>query len=166
MFELNIWHVMSENKNYAIMCDGVLTYFKNIKKQNLLKQCVGQYPNVCLSVKHKSHLYKIHILVAKYFIDNPLNRKEVNHIDGDKSNYKLNNLEWCSRSENMIHGFKTGLIKSGENHHISELTNSEVLEIRRAYSEKEASMRMLAKKYNVSYGCINSIIHIKTYKYI
>lgn len=57
--------------------------------------------------KHK-HL-RIHQEVAKAFIDNPYNKSEVNHKDGNKLNNDVTNLEWCTRSENAKHAIKTGL---------------------------------------------------------
>ncbi len=51
----------------------------------------------------------LHRLVANHFIPNPLGRKEVNHIDGDKANNHASNLEWCTRSENMKHAYANGL---------------------------------------------------------
>ncbi len=53
----------------------------------------------------------IHRLVAIAFIDNPNNYKEVNHIDGDKTNNHVDNLEWVTRSMNMKHAYDNGLIK-------------------------------------------------------
>ena len=49
------------------------------------------------------------ILVSKVFIPNPENKKQVNHIDGNKLNSKLKNLEWCTASENSQHAHDTGL---------------------------------------------------------
>ncbi|SMC46366.1 NUMOD4 domain-containing protein [Pedobacter africanus] len=67
------------------------------------------YPEVLLSKNAKKILKRIHSLIAIHFIDNPHGRKEVNHIDGDKSNNSIENLEWSNRSENTAHSYKMGL---------------------------------------------------------
>ena len=52
----------------------------------------------------------VHRLIATAFIPNPNNLPEVNHKDGNKSNNSINNLEWCSRGDNVRHAYKTGLL--------------------------------------------------------
>ena len=56
--------------------------------------------------------FKPHRLVAEAFIPNPNNLSQVNHINGDKTDNRADNLEWCSGSENQLHSFRTGLHKS------------------------------------------------------
>lgn len=63
------------------------------------------YVQVCLSKDGKKHYASVHRLVSQAFLDNPNNKPEVNHINGDKSDNRAENLEWVTRSENELHAF-------------------------------------------------------------
>lgn len=68
------------------------------------------------AVKFKKHHFAIHRLLGMHFISNPFNYKCMNHKDGNKLNFALDNLEWCSYAYNIQHALNMGLIKrpSGE----------------------------------------------------
>lgn len=72
------------------------------------------YKQVQIMRNNKRYTKYVHRLVAECFIDNPNNLPEVNHKDGNKANNAVDNLEWCNRSQNQRHAYKTGLIKPSE----------------------------------------------------
>lgn len=67
------------------------------------------YLTVCLYKDKKQKRMLVHRLVALHFLPNFYNKPDVNHKDGNKSNNSLYNLEWVTKKENIIHGFKLGL---------------------------------------------------------
>ena len=67
--------------------------------------------------KSEQKLYKIHRLVAETFISNPNHYPVVNHIDGDKTNNNVENLEWCTVKDNAIHAIKHQLRPTTINYH-------------------------------------------------
>ena len=93
---------------YEIYEDGKVYSFKTNK---FLKHSIKQYISVDLYFNNKPRTYLIHRLIAEYFIPNVENKPFVNHIDGDKHNYKIENLQWVTAKENIQHAWKTGLCK-------------------------------------------------------
>jgi len=69
------------------------------------------YPSICLRINKKTINKRIHRLVAEAFIPNPDNKKTINHIDGNKQNNHVSNLEWCTQKENVQHAYRIGLSK-------------------------------------------------------
>lgn len=67
------------------------------------------YLRLGLRAKGVRKHFNVHRLVAQAFIPNPDNKPFVNHIDGNKANNRVENLEWCDQSENMLHAYNTGL---------------------------------------------------------
>lgn len=73
----------------------------------VLNQAVKHgYMHVCLSKDGKPSTKRVHRLVAEAFIANPMDKPVVNHIDGDKTNNAVSNLEWATNSENELHSFR------------------------------------------------------------
>ena len=72
---------------------------------------IGDYLGICLCDCDKRRKIYIHRLVAETFIPNLDGKSEINHIDGDKYNNNVTNLEWCTHSENGLHAFRLGLHK-------------------------------------------------------
>lgn len=90
---------------YTIKWGGKLEH-RPLKESNQHKN-TGGYCIVVLSKNSKSKQFLIHRLVAQAFIPNPDNLPEVNHIDEDKTNNKVDNLEWCDRKYNINYGTRT-----------------------------------------------------------
>lgn len=139
-----------------------------LTKEKYLKNKIDRlgYVRVKLSKDGKSSLKYVHRILALSFIDNPKNKKEINHIDGNKQNNNLNNLEWTTRSKNMKHAFELGLhkAKKGEENNKAKLTKNEVKEIRRLYKKGEYTQTRLGEMFDVSSANINEIVNNKTWK--
>lgn len=89
---------------------------ERIIKEKILKQSEGKkYMHVRLSKNCKTSTKLVHRLVAEAFISNFKKLKEVNHLDANPKNNCIDNLEWCSRYDNMQHAKKLGLIKHNKN---------------------------------------------------
>ena len=102
------WKELPFNPNYEVSTLGKI---RNKETKHILKEKDNGhgYKIVNLYLNSNCKVCYIHRAVALTFLPNPLNKEEVNHIDGIKSNNKLNNIEWCTRSENNKHAYKIGL---------------------------------------------------------
>jgi hypothetical protein len=158
------------NKNGDIYCYPKFrkTGWTHEKIMGKFKQHDG-YINACLYKNGVSKFPKVHILVASTFIPNEFNKPCVNHKDGDKSNNHVDNLEWCTYSENHKHAFKIGLKVHNANMKNStamvrrKLTFKQAEEIRRLRIEENKSVAQLSKQFNVGAWIIKDILSNKTY---
>lgn len=90
---------------------GETTKKKTLKKLNDFLDGKGNYKMVGLSKDGKRTKYLLHRLVAQTFLKEQDSKIEVNHKDGNKLNNNVENLEWCTRIENIRHSIDTGLRK-------------------------------------------------------
>lgn len=111
----------------------------------------------------KATTKKIHRLVAEYFIDNPLDLPQVNHKDGNKSNNKVDNLEWCSNEYNMNHAIVNSLIKWGEERFNSKCTESSLLLLQDLIN-CGFTIKQLSIVYGINKNCMKEIVKGRTYK--
>lgn len=126
------------------------------------------YEKVRLVRGNKDVTRRIHRLVAQAFIPNPENKTTVNHIDGNKLNNIVSNLEWADRHEQLFHAYGLGLKQPapGTMNCNAKLTADQVREIRQSYvrQSKEFGTVALAKKYGVSNRVIGLIVRGLAYK--
>lgn len=101
------WRPIKGYEHYEISNRGEI---KNLKTNRILKKDNSRkYYEVALSKNGKVKKFSIHRLVAETFIVNPKNKPQVNHKDGNKLNNCVDNLEWVTVSENILHSYKNGL---------------------------------------------------------
>ena len=104
------WLPITGFPNYAVSDNGDVMNVITGNKLKPIHMSIG-YSYVALCNDGRQHRTGIHRLVAQEFIPNPNGKPMVNHIDGDKANNHVDNLEWCTPSENMQHAYRTGLQK-------------------------------------------------------
>jgi len=109
---------------------------------------------------------RVHKLVAKAFIPNPKNKPLINHIDGDKTNNSVNNLEWVTHSENMNHSYKNGFHNQPSGQKTTKLTPKEVKEIRNRYKKEDISQYNLSIEYNVCESTIRNVVNRNSWKWV
>jgi len=145
-----IWKEINiENEDTSGYFVSSLGRFKN-KKGVIMKDYKPHHSGyIYLRVNIKK--YALHRLIALSFIENLENKPFVNHIDGNKLNNKVENLEWLTCSENNLHAHKLGLNK-GHKRKIIQY-NLEMTEIEKFNTIKEAN-----KKLSISLSCIKDVL--------
>jgi hypothetical protein len=138
----------SSNKSYYV---SNLGRFKN--SSGIIRDNYKVNENGYIRVYVYNKTYALHRLVALTFINNPENKEQVNHIDGNKLNNSLNNLEWVNNSENQLHKFKIGLGNSFTRKIIQY--DLEMNKIKDFNSIIEASQELNIGKSNIS-GVLNN----------
>ena len=143
-------------------------YSKRTNK--ILKQVRNKfgYLTIPTKINYVNYCFRVHRLVAEAFLENPDNKPEVNHKDGNKENNCQVNLEWCTGSENVKHSYDTGLrtAKSGFDNYGSKLTPEQVDYIRENYKPycRTNGARALAKILDVHHTQVSRVARKISYR--
>ena len=166
-----------EGKYQISNCGRIKSFPKFIKrakgsyytKEKVLKCTLDNYGYPCVNLYSNGNVRhtRVHILVAKAFIENANGYSDINHKDGNKTNNHIDNLEWCNRSHNIQHAYDNFLHKSGEDCNLHKLSLDDVDYIRKHYKpyDKEFGQKALAEKFNVDRTTIWYILNNKTWNH-
>lgn len=155
----DIGNVKSKSYVKSNRCGTYITQPRKI----ITHLCRKGYVTITLS-KDKAKIYtRVHILVAKAFLGISL-EKQVNHKNGIKTDNRVENLEWVTASENVLHAYRTGLKSNGGERHSQKVINSSiVLQMRELY-DKGQTFKQIAEHFNVNYHTARMAAIGKTWK--
>jgi len=165
--EKRIHDFLPEIKDYYTVNDKGEFFSDNSGKMKTRDRSGTEYQIInFMTVDGKKRTFRAHRLVLMAF--NPvknMDKLEVNHIDGNKKNNNLSNLEWCTGSENQKHAFKTGLQKArkGESSNFSKLKEKDINLIFKLRKEGK-TQQQIADIVNCSSSNISYILNKKTWQ--
>lgn len=109
----------------------------------------------------------IHVLVAEAFIGQRPSGAVVNHKDGDRHNNRMENLEWVTQSQNVLHAYAAGLSDArGEANGQAKLTDEDVREMRRQATGQRGQYAMLSRKFGISPRQVSDIVKGKAWGHL
>lgn len=130
---------------------------KHYKKDSLIGPKLSKkgYQRVNLNKK----TYFVHRLIALTFLPNLHNYQQINHIDGNKINNNINNLEWVSNQQNRNHAVKNNLVmRRDKNCTFQKLTTAECISAVNKYKSGNTTLKQLGKEYNISKSGMQKIV--------
>ena len=148
-------YIEGYGKDYLACSDGFIYSDKKKTRVKLKGQLLNSgYLTVDLCWKGIIKKLSVHRLIAKNFIDNPQNKEQVNHINGNKLDNRPLNLEWNTRSENQLHSIKAGLRTTvGVKNSQTKLTEENVLRILKDLRP----YKIISLEYKISVPTISDI---------
>ena len=132
--------------NYEFCKDGTIYSYYINKFLKGSRDKDGYLKCALINKYNKQKYLRIHRIIAKVFIPNLLNKPQINHIDGNKQNNCIFNLEWVTCQENFNHAKENGLTNKGEKQSGSKLTEQQIKEIRRIWHENTITNRKISKR--------------------
>lgn len=141
--------------------------FNNYGRVIKLWKTKGGYSCAFLWKEGRPKTKDVHRLVAIHFVSNPENKREVNHINGNKIDNRAENLQWVSPSENQQHAISLGLRKDrGEDSINSKLTERQVIEIRELYRASKITYKEISKTFGIHRDYVGLLIRRERWAHI
>lgn len=139
------------------------------RKGRILKPYINQrgYPEVRITIgPYRQISQVVHKLIMRAFSDKPFPKAQVNHINGIKTDNRLENLEWCTQSENQLHAWRIGLKRdlTGDKNPNAKIKPDDVKFIRENYSRKSLNQKKLADMFGISQTHVSLILKNKTWQ--
>ena len=150
--------------DYTIKRNGDVTSYKcrGTDKPITLVHVKDGHGYHCVNIMVGSHqkMLRVYRLVAEYFLPNPEKKPQVNHIDGNKDNNDVSNLEWCTEKENIQHAVRTGLKvgKKGEKHPMSKSKEQLIRKICELLTTKKYTRQEIADMLGTT---LSVVAHVK-----
>lgn len=142
---------------------------KAIVDEKILKSKIEKTGYVSVTVKDRDRrmTFRVHKLVAQAFIPNPENKPQINHINGIKTDNRVENLEWCTQVENAKHAVATGLNTPtiGTRHWNHKHSEEDALLVKTEY-EGGMSRKQISKKYGYEYVFVYNVTSGQRWKHI
>jgi hypothetical protein len=136
-------------------------------RERILKPAINRkgYERIRLCVQMQERDFSVHRLVAEAFLPNPESKPEVNHINCNKADNRVDNLEWATTKENVTHAIANNLRRGlkGERSAKAMLTNAQAAELRAKYGSRKMTIRELSNETNISYTVVQKIVTNKSY---
>lgn len=147
-------YIKGQEGKYSISEDGRVWSHprKYVKTGRYIKPFLGTHGYYSVNLGHSDHRL-IHRLLAETFIDNPLRLPWINHINGIKTDNRLDNIEWCNPSENNYHAINMGLRKAPR-----KITKSEC-DLIFMFRKNGLSQTQISKKFNVGRATIQRVLN-------
>lgn len=168
-----IYQVSTLGKIKALPVSKKYGRFEQKRKETILKPSIDKrgYHSVSLQKDGITKYCSVHRIVAEAFILNIENKPTTNHIDGDKSNNSVYNLEWATHKEQINHADKNGLRNiRGENSAVARATNEAVEYIRKNHwsdlKAQKSNTQELCDKFAISKTTIYNILRNRSWKHV
>ena len=170
MIKMEIWKDIENYKDkYQISNMGNVKSLKYLghKKEKIMvpNKISNGYLQIALLKNNERKMKLVHRLVIETFVGN--SDLQCNHINGIKTDNRIENIEYCTQSENAKHSFKIGLQNNkGESHPSNKLREDDVKLIRKLVEKFDIKQKTVAYLFGVSKYCISDIIRGKTWNHV